>query len=176
MAAVVVIAVGALAYASTLDLSGQAPGASASVTVIGTHPLIGKPAPPFTLQTLDGQTVSLAAYRGRPVIVNFWASYCEPCKIEFPLFKAARQQHASQGLEILGVIRNDDDLDAAARFATSQGATWPLLPDTGGATGDAYRADAVPLTFYIDREGIVRAVSFGPPPSGVLDDYLAKIL
>ena len=71
----------------------------ASPAVVGSHPLVGQPAPGFTLTTLDGRQVSLAEYRGRPVVVNFWASYCEPCKIEFPLFKAARDRHAAAGLE-----------------------------------------------------------------------------
>ncbi len=165
--AVIVLVTGALAFAF-----GSMPGS----TVVGAHPLVGRPAPDFTLATLDGRQVSLADYRGRPVIVNFWASYCEPCKIEFPLFRTARERHADAGLEILGVIKDDDDLGAARAFADSQGATWPLLPDAGGRTVDAYRTAAVPLTFYVDRAGIVRAVSYGPPPSGVLDDHLAKIL
>jgi peroxiredoxin len=175
---VAVIVVGALAVAFTFDLSGRAgPGATPSTVVVSAHPLIGRPAPAFSLKTLDGRTVSLADYRGRPVIVNFWASYCEPCKIEFPLFKAARERHATEGLEILGIVKADDDLDAARRFAASEGAAWPLLPDAGGTTAAAYRADLfVPISFYVDRTGIVRAVSFGPPPSGALDDQLAKIL
>ncbi|MBA2253818.1 MAG: redoxin domain-containing protein [Chloroflexi bacterium] len=171
MAALVVLVAGALAFAL-----GSLPGTTPATTVVGAHPLVGRPAPDFTLDTLDGRRLSLAEFRGRPVIVNFWASYCEPCKVEFPLFKAARDRHAGAGLEILGVIKDDDDLGAARAFAESQRATWPLLPDLGGRTVDAYRVAAVPLTFYLDRNGIVRAVSFGPPPSGVLDEHLAKIL
>lgn len=171
VAALVVLVAGALAFAL-----GSLPATTPATTVVGAHPLVGRLAPDFTLGTLDGRRLSLAEFRGRPVIVNFWASYCEPCKVEFPLFKSARDRHAGAGLEILGVIKDDDDLSAARAFAESQGATWPLLPDPGGRTVDAYRVAAVPLTFYLDRNGIVRAVSFGPPPSGVLDDHLAKIL
>ena len=169
--------VGALVFAFTVDLGGGSHGSTPSTSVVGLHPLIGHAAPAFSLHTLDGRSVSLADYRGRPVIVNFWASYCEPCKIEFPLFKAARDRHAADGLEILGIVKADDDLDAARRFAASEGALWPLLPDEGGKTAAAYDAELfVPISFYIDRSGIVRAVSFGPPPSGALDDQLAKIL
>lgn len=169
-------------FAFTVDFGGggatSGSGASGpSLQVVGGHPLVGKPAPDFTLRSLDGASVHLADLRGRPVIVNFWASYCEPCKVEFPLFRAARAAHAGDGLEIVGVTRANDDLSAARAFAAAQDAAWPLLEDPGDATAEVYgAASAVPVSFYVDRAGIVRAVSFGPPASGVLDDQLAKIL
>lgn len=139
-------------------------------------PLIGRPAPPVELADLDGRPVRLADYRGRPVIVNFWASYCEPCREEFPLFRSARERHRGQGLEILGVIRSDDDLAAARAFARQYDARWPLLPDPQNTAWRAYGGRGLPTTYFVDREGIVQAVSYGPPPSGVLDEQLAKIL
>ena len=169
----VAVTVAALAFVLA---SGPPPPAGSAPTRVGAHPLVGQPAPDFALTTLDGRSVSLASFRGRPVVVNFWASYCEPCKEEFPLFRAARERHAGSGLEILGVIKSDDDVTAARAFAEAQRATWPLLPDPGGETTDTYRVAALPLTFYVGRDGTIRAVSFGPPPSGVLDEQLAKIL
>jgi cytochrome c biogenesis protein CcmG/thiol:disulfide interchange protein DsbE len=141
------------------------------VTVTGS-PLLDQPAPDLQLETLDGHRVRLADLRGQPVIVNFWASWCEPCKEEFPLFRDAYAEHADEGLEILGVI-HDDFAPSARDFARSQGATWPLLLDPDDA---AYRVLGLPSTYYIDREGIVRAVAFGPPSSGSLELQLRKVL
>jgi peroxiredoxin len=98
-----------------------------------------------------------------------------PCRQEFPLFGAARAAHAADGLEILGVV-HADSADSAQRFATDEGATWPLVQDANNAAWQAYGGALVPTTYYIDRQGIVRAVSYGPPPSGTLEELLAKIL
>jgi cytochrome c biogenesis protein CcmG, thiol:disulfide interchange protein DsbE len=148
---------------------------AASTIVIAGNPLLDQPAPDLTLQTVDGRTVSLSDLRGRPVIVNFWASWCVPCREEFPLLAAAYQSYHDEGLEILGVI-HDDGPQTATDFATSYGATWPLLADPGDQAWQAYKGALVPISFYIDRDGIIRAISYGPPPSGYLDDEIAKII
>jgi cytochrome c biogenesis protein CcmG, thiol:disulfide interchange protein DsbE len=144
--------------------------------VVSRSPLLDKPAPEITLATLDAAaTVRLSDYRGRPVMVNFWASWCLPCRQEFPLFADARSAHAGEGLEILGIV-HDDGPQAAQQFASAYGATWPLLNDVDDVAWGAYLGTLVPITYYIDREGVVRAVSYGPPPSGTLEEQLAKIL
>jgi cytochrome c biogenesis protein CcmG, thiol:disulfide interchange protein DsbE len=159
------------------DLGARsAPDPSGSVIVVERHPLVGQPAPEFTLQGFDGRALSLADYRGRPLLINFWASYCGPCRIEFPLFKQARDRYAAQGLEILGVVFHDDREDAARAFHREQAATWPAMYDPANAVGQSYRVLALPTTFYVDRSGVVRRVSFGPPPSGTLDQHLAEII
>ena len=112
--------------------------------------------------------------RGRPVLVNFWASWCIPCREEFPLFKRARQDPANEQLVILGILYQDSE-DEALDFMRAQGASWPALEDPGGAVAGAYRVAAPPVTFFIDRAGIVRAVSFGPPPEEVFEQYLDRI-
>jgi cytochrome c biogenesis protein CcmG/thiol:disulfide interchange protein DsbE len=175
--AVVVAAVAVLAF--TLDLAPPvAPSArpsGASPIVVGGSPLIGHAAPEFTLADLDGTPVRLTGYRGRPVIVNFWASWCIPCRAEFPLLRDARQRHADDGLEVLGIV-HDDDAASARAFAEENGAGWPILLDPEDAAWRAYGGLLLPLTFYIDREGVVRTVSFGPPSSGSIDELIAKIL
>ena len=144
--------------------------------VVGRNPLLDKPAPPISLPSLDGtHSINLSDYAGRPVIVNFWASWCVPCRQEFPLFKDARAGHAADGLEIIGVVHSDS-ADSAQRFATDEGATWPLAQDANNTAWQAYGTALVPTSYYIDRQGIVRAVSYGPPPSGTLEELLAKIL
>jgi cytochrome c biogenesis protein CcmG, thiol:disulfide interchange protein DsbE len=143
--------------------------------VIGGHPLLDASAPDIALRDLDGQEVRLADYRGRPVIVNFWASWCLPCRAEFPLLRAARERYAEQGLEILGVVF-DDDAEAAQRYMARAGATWPGLIDPGGAVAAAYKVTVPPLSFFVDPSGVVRSIAYGPPPSGTIDDRIAAIL
>lgn len=148
------------------------PGASSFI--VGS-PLLGKPAPDFTLTSLDDTPVRLSDYRGRPLIVNFWASWCIPCRDEFPQFVAARAQHAAEGLEILGIIRQDA-ADAAAAFARQHGASWPLLMDPEETAWKSYQGLGVPSTYFIDRQGVVRATSLGPVSASALPTQLAKIL
>ena len=163
------VAVGLLALAVGI-LSG-----GGGAVHLGRYPLVGRSAPDFELTGLDGSTVRLADYRGRPVIVNFWASWCIPCREEFPLFAAARRQHAADGLEILGVVYRDR-ADGARRFMADHGATWPAALDPDGAVAAAYGVGAVPVSLYIDGGGIVRSVSYGAPPSGRMEALLATIL
>ena len=166
--------VAGVALALTLDLSPD-PAPSASTIVIGRHPLLDQAAPEVALPALDDDDdVRLSALRGRPVLVNFWASWCIPCREEFPLFKAALADPDNADLEILGVVYQDSE-SAAAEFMQSQSATWPALTDAGGTVANAYGVVAPPMTFYVDREGIVRALSFGPPPEEVFEQYIDRI-
>ena len=168
-------AVGTVAVvASAIGLPGG-PSPAASPLVVGRSPLLDRPAPTFQLARLDGGSVRLEDYRGRPVIVNFWASWCEPCKAEFQLFRAARKSHIAERLEILGVVYNDSP-DAARRFFAAQKGEWPALADPGGAVARAYGVLALPITYYVDREGVVRWVSYGPPPPDAFEEQLRRIL
>ena len=172
VAACIIVAAGLLVVLS-MPIGGQP---SASVLLVGSSPLIGKPAPDISLQDLDGNTLRLADLRGKPVVLNFWASWCIPCRDEFPQFVAARGEHAAQDLQLLGVVHNDA-ADAARAFAAAQGALWPMLMDPANSAWNAYAGSAgVPMTFFIDREGIVRAASLGPVTAAGLKQQLATIL
>jgi thiol-disulfide isomerase/thioredoxin len=123
----------------------------------GLAPLMrGKHAPAFSLTSLDGKKVSLADYKGRPVLVNFWATWCGPCKVEMPWFEEFRKQYAPQGFEILGLA---DDVDAGkdtiTKVAQKTGVTYPILL-TDGKVQTAYGGlDVLPMSFYVDRNGVV---------------------
>ncbi|MBS1798976.1 MAG: TlpA family protein disulfide reductase [Acidobacteria bacterium] len=116
----------------------------------------GKAAPAFALMNLEGKKVSLADYKGRPVLVNFWATWCGPCKVEMPWFEELRNQYASQGFEILGLTDDvDAGKDAIAKVATKAGVTYPILL-TDGKVQTAYGGlDVLPMSFYIDRNGVI---------------------
>ncbi|HET7678096.1 MAG TPA: TlpA disulfide reductase family protein [Candidatus Limnocylindrales bacterium] len=142
---------------------------------MGRSPLLDKPAPPIDLLDLDGRRVRLADLAGRPVIVTFWGSYCIPCREEFPLLAEVQRRPAARDLAILAVVFKDSP-DAARDFMARYGATWPALLDPGERVAAAYGVLVPPMTFYIDRSGVVRALSYGPPPRDALETYLARIL
>jgi cytochrome c biogenesis protein CcmG, thiol:disulfide interchange protein DsbE len=111
------------------------------------------PAPAFTLDRLDRPgKLSLAAYRGRPIVLNFWASWCVPCKEEAPLLEAVWKRHRDEGLVVLGVDINDLRSDAR-RFARENRMTYPLAFDGVGETSTDYGLTGVPETFFIARSG-----------------------
>lgn len=116
-------------------------------------PLIGKPAPSFTLEDLDGNVVSLEELRGSPVLINFWATWCRPCVIEHPILEAAAERWKDR-VHFVGVIYQDEP-SLIRRFVASRGAWGPSLVDTDGRTAIAYGVYGAPETFILDRNGII---------------------
>jgi cytochrome c biogenesis protein CcmG/thiol:disulfide interchange protein DsbE len=143
--------------------------------VIGGSPLYGRPAPEIDLATLDGERVRLSDLRGRPVLVNIWASWCIPCREEFPLMVEAYERHHDDGLEILGVL-HDDAADSARAFAATYVAAWPLLDDVDDVVWRDYLGVGVPQSYFVDADGIVRAFSIGPFTKDGLAAQLETIL
>jgi cytochrome c biogenesis protein CcmG/thiol:disulfide interchange protein DsbE len=135
----------------------------------------GSPAPALAGATLDGARFDLATLRGRPVVVNFWASWCVPCRTEFPLFKDALTGHAAAGLAIVGALFNDDP-DNARKFLTTTGATWPSVTDPDASIARAWRVVAPPQTYFIGRDGIIASRQIGEVTRADLDRQLAAIL
>jgi peroxiredoxin len=136
---------------------------------------IGQIAPDFALPLLEGQTIHLSDFRGHPVWINFWASWCPPCRDEMPRLEGAYLTHAKDGLVILGVAVRDSPADAGA-FAKEVGVTYPIVLDVPGKIGDQYHAVALPVQYWLDRDGIVRDWAFGELPPDQYDPALAKIL
>lgn len=136
---------------------------------------IGSLAPGFALADLDGNPVRLADLRGRPVIVNFWASWCGPCVEEFPLLQQALDDHRTDGLAVVGIVFQDRSEPARA-FLARMGAGWPAAMDPNGSVAQAYGVYAPPETFFIDRQGRVAGRQVGQLSEGDLATQLTAIL
>jgi cytochrome c biogenesis protein CcmG/thiol:disulfide interchange protein DsbE len=120
----------------------------------------GQPVPNIRGTTLDGQPFDLAALRGRPVFINFWASWCVPCRSEFPLLSAMAQEHSRDGLVIVGVL-SDDDPEAARTFVAQYHASWQTVIDSDGSMKLAYQVAAQPQSYFVDKAGILRSIQIG---------------
>lgn len=129
-------------------------------------PREGFPAPEFTLPTLDGEEVTLSSLRGQVVVINLWTSWCPPCREEMPAIEQVYGQYREQGLVVLGLNSTfQDDEEAAAAFVRELGLTFPILLDRTGAASRRYQLQALPTTYFVDRQGIIRSVVLGGPMS-----------
>ncbi|MFB9994187.1 TlpA family protein disulfide reductase [Deinococcus oregonensis] len=139
-------------------------------------PLIGKPAPTFTLNTLDGSSLSLASLKGRPVVVNFWASWCGPCREEAPLFRElSTRQSGGTGLAVIGVLFQETSEKSASDFIREYALAYPNLQDPGIKTGINYGVSGIPETVFIDASGTVQHMDRGGLTRERLNVGLEKI-
>jgi peroxiredoxin len=133
-------------------------------------------APDFALKSLDGATVHLSDFRGKAVLLNFWATWCEPCKIEMPWFVELQKQYGPQGLQVLGVAMDDASEKEIGDFAKKMGVNYPVLIGKE-AVGDAYGGvPYLPLSFYIDRNGKVVSKVPGLKSRSDIEDNVRKAL
>jgi cytochrome c biogenesis protein CcmG/thiol:disulfide interchange protein DsbE len=135
---------------------------------------VGAAAPDFTLRSPQGQRYTLSVLRGHPVILNFWASYCEPCRQEAPMLERTYQQYHSDGLMMLG-INQQEDMGTIREFGSEYGITYPLLFDGDMQVGSVYGATPLPRTYFVDARGIVRFVSIGELTPQTLQQGLRSI-
>jgi len=149
-------------------------------------PLNGKPAPEFVLEDLSGKKVALSSFKGKAVLVNFWATWCGPCKIETPWLIELRNQYAAQGFEILGISaddidRNDparlaDEKKEIARSAQQMHIPYPVLIDGGSLSKPYGGLDSLPTSFFVDRNGIVVASQLGLTSKDEIEKNIQKSL
>ncbi len=133
-------------------------------------------APDFSLETLDGKTLRLSDLRGKAVLLNFWATWCGPCKIEMPWFVDLQKQYGSQGLQIVGVAMDDASKEDIGKFAKEMGVNYPIL--IGKETvGDQYGGvPALPETFLISRDGKIVDKIIGLRGKADIEEAVKKAL
>jgi cytochrome c biogenesis protein CcmG/thiol:disulfide interchange protein DsbE len=139
-------------------------------------PQVGFAAPDFTLETQDGGTISLADLRGQVVLVNFWATWCPPCRAEMPDIQQVYDRYREQGFTVLAVNQQEGEAQVAP-FADQMGLTFPILMDRDGSVSARYRVNGLPSTFFVDRDGIVQNVTLGGPMSeAFIDSQVSSLL
>lgn len=151
-------------------------------------PLMDKQAPAFALDSLNGGKVSLASYRGKAVLVNFWATWCGPCRVETPWLVELRNKYAPQGFEVLGVDTEGDDLqknDKAGwakdetlvnKFVADMKVSYPVLLGGDSISRDYGGLDDLPTSFFVDRSGKVVAAQVGLTSESEIEGKIKKAL
>jgi thiol-disulfide isomerase/thioredoxin len=138
----------------------------------------GNAAPSLSLKTLDGAVVSLSDYAGHPVLINFWASWCKPCRVEMPLLISAHEAHQEVGLVVLAINLTDQERSTrdVQGFQTEFQIPFPVLLDKKGKARELYRLRGVPTSVFVGSDGVVRWVHPGPISEAVLRERLHQIL
>lgn len=163
-----------------LLLSGRSNSGTSSTTNLKTEPKVGSLAPDFELKDLKtGETVKLSSLRGRPVWINFWATWCPPCREEMPDMERIYGEYRGKNLAILGVDVQEDAQKVNA-FTGSLELTWTFLLDEQGDISNRYFVGGLPSHYFVDKDGVIQAIHVGGFTNGVrtIDpkDYLAKIV
>jgi peroxiredoxin len=136
----------------------------------------GVPAPDFTLPSLDGRKVKLSDYRGKAVLLNFWATWCPPCKVEMPWFADLQKQYAQDGFVVLGVAMDDTEPATIAKFASQLGVNYEVLLGTDKVSDDYGDVQYLPTTFYIGRDGTIVDKSTGLLDRKQIENSVRKTL
>lgn len=153
-----------------------------ALAVILTRPLgaqvAGDTAPDVRLESLGGDTLRLSDFRGRPVVLNFWASWCPPCRNEMPMLADVWRARHDSGLVVIGVDGRDQEktLNDVRRFIARYEVPFPILLDEGGKVRQRYRLLGLPTTVFIDRGGTVRFVNIGPLTRAALQQHVREIM
>jgi thiol-disulfide isomerase/thioredoxin len=140
--------------------------------------LVGKQAPGFTLMTLDGKKVSMSDFKGRPVLVNFWGTYCGPCKVEMPWLEEFRTKYAADKLEVLGMVYDVEiGKDTINREVKKLGVTYPILLTDSKVQG-VYLSDSevLPMSFYVDKNGVVVEETAGLGGKDEVEAHIKKMI
>jgi len=168
---IAVIVVGAMRF-------GRQPAPVPAETVPETTEAPQALAPDFTMYDIDGNALKLSDFRGKPVILNFWASWCGPCKAEMPDFEEAYKTYGDQ-VQFLIVNLTDgssETVESASGYIADQGYTFPVYYDTTMEGAVGYNVYAIPVSFFIDAEGVVRASNEGMISADVLESNIAALL
>ncbi|MDO8690543.1 MAG: redoxin domain-containing protein [Dehalococcoidia bacterium] len=176
--AIVLALVGAvvwIAQASQGDGVGQSTRVDFGGKVGGAAPIVGQAAPDFTLTNLEGKSVSLSSFRGKAVMVNFFATWCPPCRAEMPTLQSTYKDMQSQGFEIVAVDLQEDQ-GAVSGYAKSLGLSFTILLDRNATVYGQYHITGLPTSYFIDRDGIVKDYVIGGLSKDLLKQKLNNIL
>ena len=150
--------------------------ASRVTTAQATRDRARRATPDFTLDTLDGGKFKLADHIGQPVVVNFWATWCLPCRAELPAFEQVYRNNRTQGLVVVGVDVAESP-DAVAQFVAEAGLTFPIALDTSGETTELYRIQGMPTTFFVGRDGQIKDMVIGGPlTQAAIESRVAELM
>lgn len=175
--AVVIVLVGALVV---LLQSGQddTVGATTQITfggkATGTAPKVGAAAPDFTLPSLGGKAVSLNSYKGKVVLLNFFATWCPPCRAEMPDLESSYKELKDKGLEIIAVDLQEDQ-NTVSGYVKSLGLSFTILLDRGADVFGQYHVTGLPTSYFIDRDGVIREISIGALNKKLIMQKLEKL-
>ena len=163
------------------DSISHQPGSGAgsvddSPTAQGLEDLRGKPAPAFTLKTPDGKTVSLADYKGKAVLLNFWATWCGPCKLEMPWLIELQKKYAAQGFTVLGISEDDGPPKQVADFASKMGINYPIVMSDDKLNKSYGGVDYLPTSYYIGRDGKIAVETGGVISQSQIEQNIKRIL
>jgi len=154
---------------SGLLITGCAVGSEPTATV-------GKAAPDFELQNLDGQSISLSDFKGKPVLINFWATWCRPCVFEMPYLQEIHDEWSGKGLVVLAINRGESS-SKVEQFLQSNNLSLPVLLDTKLDVFRRYNIRGIPTTFFIDKDGIIQEKIIGRFTSKApIENRLSKIM
>ena len=149
----------------------------AAIAPSGADPVKGSLAPDFALKSLpDGKTIQLSSLKGKAVLVNFWATWCEPCKVEMPWLIELQKKYGPQGLQIVGITKEDSDEKTIADFAHKMGVNYPVLVGTNKVLDLYGGIDGLPTSFFVDRSGKVVAEVVGLRDESILEDAIKTSL
>ena len=144
------------------------------VTLVGD--VRGVQAPDFELTSLDGKRVKLSDYRGKAVLLNFWATWCSPCKVEMPWFVDLQKKYGNDGLVVVGIAMDDTETDKIAQFASEMGVNYPVLLGTDKVSEQYGNVEYLPTSFYIDRQGRIVGKGTGLLGRGEVEENVQKAL
>ncbi|HEY83275.1 MAG TPA: TlpA family protein disulfide reductase [Dehalococcoidia bacterium] len=150
-------------------------GAGARAIELEPAPEVGHPAPDFSLKDLDGNTVRLRDLRGRVVFINFWASWCPPCRAEMPEIEAVHQEYKDKGVVVIGVDISEPE-SVVRQYIRQGGFSWTIVLDSTGEVARDYRITAIPTSFFVDRDGVIRAVNVGAMTKRAMEEKLAQAM
>jgi peroxiredoxin len=146
---------------------------AAAIETSGSGLMTGKKAPDFELQTIDGKSMKLSDLKGKIVLVNFWATWCPPCKAEMPEMVRFYNEHSSEKIEFLAVnLTDSDSVSDVKKFAKEYKLSFPVLLDSAGTIGNTYKTVSIPTTFVVNAKGIITEKHIGPMSYDMMADFV----